>query len=215
MPKVSKINKQRTKRSSQSTSLSSSSSPTCPLPEKDSVQGNALSRGQRKRQAKRDQYLKREKMVLSSLRLKQVEDQKNRLDGLDSIKEELMRAMEQGMTSKNSNADGGKGENSTQSPVNAVVKTNKAKKKIQQMELTQMNLVLQHPSFRANPFATMKEHLQNSFAKEAEEQEITAEKKRKEQDKLALERKELRKERIRDHKFNKTKMGQGLRRKKR
>ena len=49
----------------------------------------ALSRGQRKRLAKREQFLKREKMVMSSLRLKKLEEQKGKLDGLDAIKEAL------------------------------------------------------------------------------------------------------------------------------
>ena len=48
-----------------------------------------LSRGQRRRQAKRDQYRKREQMILSSLRLKSQEEQKGRIDGLDAIREAL------------------------------------------------------------------------------------------------------------------------------
>jgi hypothetical protein len=57
-------------------------------------ENEALSRGQRKRLAKREQFLKREKMVMSSLLLKKLEEQKGKIDGLDAIKEALtMRSL--------------------------------------------------------------------------------------------------------------------------
>ena len=49
-----------------------------------------LSRGQRRRLAKREQYLKREKMILSSLQLKTQEEQKGRIDGLNAIRDALL-----------------------------------------------------------------------------------------------------------------------------
>ena len=50
----------------------------------------SLSRGQRKRQAKRDQYLRREKLILSSLQLQKAQEQARRIDGLDAMKEALL-----------------------------------------------------------------------------------------------------------------------------
>ena len=49
----------------------------------------SLSRGQRKRQAKHEKFLKKEKMILSSLMLKKQDEQKKRIDGLDAIKQAL------------------------------------------------------------------------------------------------------------------------------
>lgn len=89
-----------------------------------------LSRGQRKRHAKREQYVKREKMILSSLKLKSQEEQKGRIDGLDAIREALV-----GTT-----RDAGKVEK--KEPVNTSThKSNKGKKLLLVEEVHHMGLV--------------------------------------------------------------------------
>ena len=64
-----------------------------PPPSASDDKADALSRGQRKRQAKRDQYLKREHMIMTSLKLKREDEQKKRIDGLDSIREALLASV--------------------------------------------------------------------------------------------------------------------------
>ena len=103
-----------------------------------------LSRGQRKRQAKRDQYLKREKLILSTLKLQKEEDQKKRIDGMDAIRKALKATMTKSTTSDSSKDDTGDR-----------VETNKAKQQVAAKEVTHMNLVLQHPAFQSNPFDTI------------------------------------------------------------
>jgi Ribosome biogenesis protein SLX9 len=116
-----------------------------------------LSKGQRKRQAKRDQYLRKEKMILSSLQVKYAQDQAKRIDGLDALKEALMATVVQ--PSKTS-LDASKSTN----PTNAsLLQSNRGRKLLLEKEAVQMNLVLQHPSFQANPLETIREHLQNTL----------------------------------------------------
>jgi len=158
-----------------------------------------LSRGQRKRQAKREQYLKREKMILSTLKLQKMEEQKNRIDGLDAIKEALVQTIKENQQRKEQLEKGGNANSET----NLVLKTNKLKKNVAEKEMNHLNLVLQHPSFKSNPFATMQEHLRNTLAGQAKEQEAAASKERKEEAIKAQERKEAKKERIRNYKYEK------------
>jgi ABC-type dipeptide/oligopeptide/nickel transport system ATPase component len=146
---------------------------------------------------KRQQYLKRELMVLSTLKIKKLEDQKGRLDGMDAIKDALTQTIQK-------NKQLSKQPEEVIDPSTDSLKSNKAKQKIAQKEMTHMNLVLQHPSFKSNPFATMQEHLRNSLAKQAEEQEITAKSERIQEAIQTAEKKVARKERIRDAKFEKT-----------
>jgi len=204
MPKVSRTQKQRSKSASVSavraTPLLSSKEPTTSEERKkhdtnniDSNENTTLSRGQRKRQAKRDQYLKREKMILSTLKLKRMEEQKNRIDGLDAIKEALVQTIKENQEQKEA----------TEEQIKINVKSNKAKKDIAQKEITHLNLVLQHPTFQSNPFATMQEHLRNTRAQRAKEQEETAKKERIEEEKKDKEKKEAKKERIRNAKYEK------------
>ena len=148
---------------------------------------NPLSRGQRKRLAKRGQYAKREKMILSSLRLQRVEDQKRRIDGMDALKEALNEAM-----TPNTNPT---------SPSTIKVTSHNSKRTVAHKEIEQMHLVLQHPSFVASPFVTMQEHLRNTFSRQATELQRKAEEARTIEKNETLQRKELRKERIRDAKF--------------
>ena len=113
-----------------------------------------LSRGQRKRQAKREQYLRKERMILSSLKLKKAEEQKKRIDGLDAMKEALLDTMKQNDRSP-----------ATEPRVErTIVRSNKSRKRLLATELNQMNLVLQHPAYKTDPFATMQQHLKNTMA---------------------------------------------------
>lgn len=115
-----------------------------------------LSRGQRKRQAKREQYFKREKMILSTLRLQREDEQKNRLDGLDALKEALTTTtFSQGTTSSQQ----------------AQPASNKVRNNICRREVQHMNLVLQHPAFQSNPFEAIQQHLRNTLAGQAQELE--------------------------------------------
>lgn len=165
MPKVSKAGKFRK---------------AAAAPKKDEAP-TALSRGQRKRQAKREQYLKREKMILSSLQLKKQEEQKHRLDGLDALKEAL--ATVDTSTSQALNAN---------KPVASY--TLKGRKKLAAREMQHMNLVLDHPAFQSNPFETIQQHLRNTLAGSAKEQE----QKSKERTKTDRQGKEAKKQQKRE-----------------
>jgi hypothetical protein len=140
-----------------------------------------MSRGQRKRHAKRDQYLKREKMILSSLQLKSQEEQKRRIDGLDAIRDALMN------TSKHGSSSSDPAEEPKQSYT-----TNKAKRKLVAEEVHHLNLVMQHPAFIADPFETMQEHLRNTLADEKKQLEDQA-KVRSQQEKKTVEAKKTQK----------------------
>jgi hypothetical protein len=200
MPKVSRATKTRTK----AASLLSNSFDTEKNQIKDAqnVKGaeanqDLLSRGQRKRLAKREQYLKREQMIMSSLKLRHNDNQKNRLDGLDAIKNALADTIRHTVQNSSRNTESSLDKKCT------ATKSNFSKKKIAQKEINQLNLVLQHPSYQSNPFATIQEHLKNSFAAQAEQQEIKATIQREENAKRLEEKKEERKERIRNSKYEK------------
>jgi hypothetical protein len=142
---------------------------------------NELSRGQRKRQAKKDQYMKRQKLVLSTLMLKQREEQSKRIDGLDALKEALLGTLQEKSKAK---------DDITQS-----LMTNISKQKLVGQEVSHLGLVLEHPAFRMNPFATIQEHLKNSLSHQskvlAEEGVIKA----KQKEQLAEERQAIKKAR--------------------
>ena len=133
-----------------------------------------LSRGQRKRQAKRDQFLRRQKLVLSTLQLQRQEEQKKRIDGLDALKEAL-RATEaepsttttKSVTTKTpstpNNAASDARDNSTPG-VSSALDKNKTKKELTAREVTRLGLVLEHPAFQTDPIAALQEHLRNSIA---------------------------------------------------
>ncbi len=121
-----------------------------------SSHSESLSRGQRRRLAKREQYLKREHMILSSLRLSREQEQKNKIDGFDSLWKALPAVSRE-------EDEAGRSDNSQ------VIRKNKQKKNIAVEEVVHYNLVLQHPSFQSNPFETMQEHLRNTLAKSTEE----------------------------------------------
>lgn len=157
---------------------------------------SSLSRGQRKRLAKREQYLKREMMVMSSLRLKKLDEQKGKLDGFDAIKEALP-------STESSNAN--TAQSSSQPSPNAAEKlsshTIKAKKNLANSEIGHMGLVLEHPSFIDNPFAAIQQHLKNSLETDAEMLKEESLKRDKEDRLLEERKKDEKKERLRDMRF--------------
>jgi hypothetical protein len=160
-------------------------------------ENEALSRGQRKRLAKREQFLKRERMVMSSLRLKKLEEQKGKLDGLDAIKEALTSTTSTAMDAQLSSHHP-----SAHAVEQLSSQTTKAKKNLANSEIGHMGLVLEHPSFIENPFAAIQQHLRNSLESDAEmlkEESL----KREKADKIEEERKkEEKKEKIRDIRFS-------------
>ena len=157
----------------------------------------ALSRGQRKRLAKREQYLKREKMVMSSLRLQRLEDQKGKIDGLDAMREALGEAI--APASKHTP------KSTAEKSVNTTPLTNKSKQILANTEISHMGLVLEHPSFKADPFAAIRQHLQNSLAPEAAKMKKESQKREEEDGEREAKKKEERKERLREAKFSKNK----------
>ena len=150
----------------------------------------ALSRGQRKRQAKKDQYLKRQKLVLSTLMLQKQQDQKNRIDGLDALKEALQATVAEIDDTNTNNAEGAL-------PSQHRI-TNKSKKELSAREVSHLALVLEHPAFQSNPFATIQEHLKNTLAGQAKEVEAEGKTKALEKEKLAAKRKRVKKARQRE-----------------
>ena len=154
----------------------------------------ALSRGQRKRLAKREQYLKREKMVMASLKLKREDEQRGKLDGLDALRDALISSDKSGAAQRNSGEKGAP----ESSPKPVPCSTNRAKKNLAGREVAHMNLVLEHPSFKANPFATLQEHLRNTLSGQADDLKRSAETEAAKEKKEAAERKKAKKEKIRD-----------------
>ena len=157
----------------------------------------ALSRGQRKRAAKREQYLKREKMVMASLKLKKQDEQRGRLDGLDALRDALISSDKSGAAAQRKGGEKGAKE-SAAAPKPVPCSTNRAKKNLAGREVAHMNLVLEHPSFKANPFATLQEHLRNTLSGQADELKQSAETEAAKEKQEVSERKKAKKEKIRD-----------------
>lgn len=129
----------------------------------------ALSRGQRKRQAKRDQYLRREQLVLSSLQLKREEEQRKRIDGLDAIRNALLATVQESTASTTEPSD------KKSPPISSgMLNSNKARQTLVKKEAAQMSLVLQHPAFLNDPFGAIREHLTNTLSKTVEKQKAEA-----------------------------------------
>jgi hypothetical protein len=187
MPKISKTSKLKrvARRVAASGPLTTTTPPSKEVKEDQADANQDMSRGQRKRQAKRDTYLKREKLILSSLKLKSEEEQKKRIDGLDAIREALLN------TTKNAKkADPAEETSQVQAT------TNKSKKQLMIKEVAHFNLVLQHPAYQEDPFATMQEHLRNTLAKQKEQQQVQS-KERTKEDQTKLEaQKKLKKEQL-------------------
>ena len=132
MPKVSRVGKFRAAAKSSSPSAPPKASPN--ENNEASDKSSSLSRGQRKRLAKREQYMKREKMILSSLRLQKLQEEKGRLDGFEAIRLSLPEYTK--VPKSNSDVK-------TKSVV--VSNSNKSKKTIGNREISHMGLVLEHP----------------------------------------------------------------------
>lgn len=188
MPKVSRIPKHRggnvsAVKCAEESNVSANSDVTVGSPSRNELEQNeVLSRGQRKRQAKREQYLRREQMILASLRLKREEEQRKRIDGLDAIRDALLATVEP----KEEKTD-------DQLKKDNMLKSSKSRQRLLQQEVAQMNLVLQHPSFTADPLGTLQEHLRNTLANEVQHQQKEAIKHAKEKvvkqaEKIALKK---------------------------
>lgn len=175
------------------------SDPQSPVAVAVSDKNGSLSRGQRKRQAKREQYLRKEKMIMSSLQLQKEDEQKKRIDGLDALKEALMETATKGSEGEQATAA-----NRKAAPT---ITTNKAKQEILSSELNHMSLVLQHPSFQANPFEALQEHLRNSLAKQGKEQQEASLARIQRETKAKAQRKQDKKERLRQATFKGKKKG--------
>lgn len=120
--------------------------------------GQQLSKGQRKRQAKRMQYLKRERLIQSSLSLRRKSEPQDAM-AVDSLKDAIgvVDASTKNMTTSRGNHSGHHFSSKR-------VKSNRGKKRLQNEEVMHMSLVLQHPQFKEDPFGTLQEHLKNSVA---------------------------------------------------
>jgi hypothetical protein len=197
MPKVNKSSKlNRVARREAASGPLTTTTPPSSKEVKEEEQADAtnqdMSRGQRKRQAKRDTFLKREKLILSTLKLKSEEEQKKRIDGLDAIREALLN------TTKNAKTGDPAAQDTSQ--VQAAATTNKAKKQLMIKEVEHFNLVLQHPAYQQDPFATMQEHLRNTLAKQKEQQQVQSKERTKEEQTKLETQKKLKKEQLKGKK---------------
>jgi ABC-type dipeptide/oligopeptide/nickel transport system ATPase component len=181
MPKVARVAKFRTASVQASPSLLTAKQASEPAKIPEATDETNLSRGQRKRLAKREQYLRKEKIVLSSLTLRHQDEQKKRIDGLDAIKEALLSTV-------SPIQDEPKISDLSKIKPNLMI-SNKSKKSLVAREVSQMSLVLQHPAFQADPFATIREHLKNTLAKDERQQKKEEIQHQKERVKIAEEKK--------------------------
>jgi ABC-type dipeptide/oligopeptide/nickel transport system ATPase component len=186
MPKVARVAKFRTASVQASPSLLTAKQVSEPAKIPEATDETNLSRGQRKRLAKREQYLRKEKIVLSSLTLRHQDEQKKRIDGLDAIKEALLSTV-------SPIQDEPKISDLSKIKPNLMI-SNKSKKSLVAREVSQMSLVLQHPAFQADPFATIREHLKNTLAKDERQQKKEEIQYQKERVKKAEEKKIAKKE---------------------
>jgi hypothetical protein len=166
--------------------------------DEDGPESQTLSRGQRKRHARREQYLKKEKLILSSLTLQKREEQKRRIDGLDAIKQALL-------STTTTTASSTKGKEFSATKLSSV-STNKAKRKMMAVEMEHMHLILQHPAYKADPFETMQVHLRNTFEEDRKQQEQLAEQRAETEKQKAAEKQKLKKERLESVKKRSRKM---------
>ena len=171
MPKVSKVGQFRktaaavesTKQQQQQQSSSSTTEAAAAttIATSSNIHLDINSRGQRKRQAKRDQYQKRQNLVLSTLQLKREDDQKNSIDGLDALKAAISTISSQSATAVTPTTSSS---SSSSSP--HALDHQKSKRLLTIREVNHMELVLEHPAFQTNPFATIQEHLKNTLKDE-------------------------------------------------
>ena len=101
-------------------------------------------------------------MILSSLSVRRADEQSKRIDGLDAMKEALLNTVSSPSEKPSdpaSHAETAEGAEAKTS----MLKSNRGRMHLVQEEVQQMKLVLQHPSFQANPLDTIREHLQNTI----------------------------------------------------
>ena len=144
-------------------------------------------------------------MVMSSLRLQRLEEQKGKLDGLDLIREALGEATSSLVESQTTKIPSTTQNEKSKKEMKC--NTNKSKKTLAATEITHMGLVLQHPSFKSNPFSAIQQHLRNSLSSDREKLAVESKKRSQEEITFRQSKKETRKERIRDAKFAKHKKG--------
>ena len=143
---------------------------------------------------------------MSSLRLRRLEDQVGKLDGLDAIREALRDASSSSRSS--GNAEKGKG---TPPPMSSSsCNTNRSRRALVNAEISHMGLVLSHPAFNDDPFSAIRQHLRNSLVNDAEKLRTISEARDVADGTSLARKKEERKERQRDAKFaNNKRRGSG------
>jgi hypothetical protein len=128
-----------------------------------------LSRGQRKRLAKRQQYQARQSLIQSSLQLDTVplgvKTLQNAIDGVNT------------QTNSNSNNDNN---NSNNGAAVRIKTTHQATRwRLQESAMKHVGLVLQHPVFEQDPFQALQLHLKHTLPNSAAKDEINHNKKKK------------------------------------
>ena len=142
-------------------------------------------------------------------KLQKEDEQKKRIDGLDALKEALMETVAKSAATATATTSGGE-EGTTAvktTKPGPTITSNKAKQQILPSELNHMSLVLQHPSFQANPFEALQEHLRNSLAKQGQEQQKVSLARIQKEAKDKAQRKQDKKERLRQATFKGKKKG--------
>mmetsp|Transcript_47619 Transcript_47619/g.116004 ORF Transcript_47619/g.116004 Transcript_47619/m.116004 type:complete len:255 (-) Transcript_47619:45-809(-) len=158
--------------------------------------GQQLSRGQKKRLAKREKYFKRERMILQSLKLARQEEQKGKIDGFDSLRDALIETTTTTTATRLQQQEQQQSSGPMQSSSSSIVvgNSNKAKRKLVADEVEHLDLVLNHPQFNASPFETIGEHLQNSLADDRRRQELKSRQRTDDEKKLQKQKVEKKKE---------------------
>ncbi|CAK4083317.1 unnamed protein product [Aphanomyces euteiches] len=114
---------------------------------------SALSRGQRKRQKRREAFLKKMGMVQRTVLQKEKEAKKASSGTFGDLEE-----LQQSLFSETVAPSTG----STAEPKATSKLTGKQKKRLAMHELGHLKAVHTHPAFQANPFAAIQMHLQNT-----------------------------------------------------
>jgi hypothetical protein len=160
------------------------------------VDSNPLSRGQRKRLAKREQYLRRENLILSCLNLRtRPTAQPSRMDAMNEMKNALLESIGAASTTTTTTTT-----NNTAATANTSViasqptATTNDRRMVLAKEISQMGLVLQHPAFQADPFATLREHLNNTLAHDQQCQQQAAQQRHQQQRQHDINKKRQRNE---------------------
>jgi hypothetical protein len=122
---------------------------------------SALSRGQRKRQKRRDAFLKKMGMVQRSTLQREKENKKEKIAGMFGDLEDLQKSLFAIQASS-------KAQEKTDQTKSVSQMTGKQKKRLIMHELVHLKAVHTHPAFKANPFAAIQMHLQNTVLRGAQ-----------------------------------------------